>query len=924
MNRPLRPEVEEAFAAVLDLPEAERSRFLVRMHAHDPALHADVESLLRAHRAAGRFLESGPPRDAAVLAPPAPVHPATVGRYRILRLLGEGGMGVVYEAEQDLPRRRVALKVMRPGFAGPELLWRFEQESHVLGRLQHPGIAQIYEADSADNGLGPQPYFAMELICGESLLRYADAQHLNARQRLALMGKVCDAIQHAHQRGIIHRDLKPGNILVDETGQPKILDFGIARAVNRDEQAARQTELGQIVGTLAYMSPEQVLTDALDLDTRSDVYALGVMLFELLTGRLPYTLSRQLHEAVQTIREEDPTPLSSISRVYRGDIETIVAKALEKDKARRYASAAELAADIQRYLKDEPIVARGLSTAYQLQKFVRRHTALMSGIAAVFGVLIAGVIASSWEARRARRAEHAAATESANTRAVSDFLQHDLLAQASPASQARPDITPDPDLTVRTALDRAAARIAGKFDTQPAVEAAIRQTVGKTYKELGLYPDAQRQLERTLELRNRALGVNHPDTLAAIHSVAELYRLQGKYAEAEPMFTQALGLQRRVEGSEHPDTLSTMNDLALLYVFRGQPAQAEPLFTEVVRGRRRVLGEEHPDTLTSLNDLALLYRHEAKYAEAEPLLVKVVEHRQRLQGAEHPDTLTGMNNLAVVYRHQGKFGEAESLLATVVEARQRVQGADHHETLASMNNLARVYRDQGKYAQAEPLFAKVLEMQRHVRGEEHPSTLLVMNNLAVLYGYEGKYAQAELLFTKALELQRRVLGQEHPDTQNSEYGLALMYQAEGEYGRAEPLLAKLLAVRRRTLGPEHADTTNVLASLGEIRLYQRRYAEAESLLREALNGQVRKSPDAWERYDTQSMLGASLAFQSRFADAELLLLSGYDGLVQRKATIPWEYRSASERAGKRIVQLYEKWRKPKKAAEWGHKAALVP
>src|SRR5262245_32196982 len=277
-----------------------------------------------------------------------------IGRYRVLRVVGEGGMGVVYEAEQDHLRRTVALKIIKPGLASPPLLRRFEQESQALGRLQHPGIARIYDAGTADTGFGPQPYFAMEFIHGKNVKDYAEEQRLNTRQRLEMVAKIAEAVQHAHQRGLIHRDLKPANILVDETGQPKILDFGVARAIDSDAYATSQTGMGQLVGTLAYMSPEQVFADPLGLDTRSDVYALGVILYELLAGRMPYTISKKLDETIHSIREEDPARLSLISRSYRGDIETIVAKALEKDKARRYGSSAELAADIMRYLKDEP------------------------------------------------------------------------------------------------------------------------------------------------------------------------------------------------------------------------------------------------------------------------------------------------------------------------------------------------------------------------------------------------------------------------------------------------------------------------------------------------------------------------------------------------------------------------------------------
>jgi hypothetical protein len=330
-------------------------------------------------------------------------HPAFIGRYRVLHLVGEGGMGAVYEADQDSPRRTVALKIIKPSIASPELLRRFEQESQALGRLQHPGIAQIYEGGTLDLGFGPQPYFAMEFIRGLPPREYAETHHLNTRDRLQIMVKICDAVHHAHQRGIIHRDLKPANILVDQTGQPKILDFGVARVTDSDARATYQTNVGQLVGTLAYMSPEQALADPLDIDTRSDVYALGVILYELLSGQLPYTINRKIHEAIQTIREQDPAPLGVLNREFRGDIETIAAKALEKERERRYASAAEMAADIQRCLNDEPIVARPASAVYQLRKFARRNRPLVAGVAVVVAVLIVGTSAIAWYATQATK-----------------------------------------------------------------------------------------------------------------------------------------------------------------------------------------------------------------------------------------------------------------------------------------------------------------------------------------------------------------------------------------------------------------------------------------------------------------------------------------------------------------------------------------
>jgi tetratricopeptide (TPR) repeat protein/predicted Ser/Thr protein kinase len=914
--------IEPLYHAALAKEPGERSSYLASACAEDPELQSEIESLLAcadveltspAQRSeVAKLWDSASTR----ISGQVDALPAAIGHYRIIRLLGEGGMGIVYEAEQEQPRRTVALKVIKSGLAAAELLRRFEQESQALGRLQHPGIAQIYEAGTADSGSGPQPYFAMEFIRGESLLHYAEAHQLNTRQRLEVMAKVCEAVHHAHQRGIIHRDLKPGNILVDESGQPKILDFGVARVTDSDAQATGQTDVGQIVGTLSYMSPEQVLGDPLELDTRSDVYALGVILYELLAGRPPYKPGTHLHEAVETIRHEDPAPLRLVSRNYRGDIETIVAKALEKDKGRRYASAAGMAEDIRRHLNDEPIVARPPSATYQFRKFARRHRALMAGGAAVFVVLIAGIIASTLEAARARRAEQVALRESATAEAVNGFLQNDLLAQASAKVQAQPDTEPDPDLKVRTALDRAATRINGKFAAQPLVEASIRQTIGNAYRDLGLFPEAQRQVERALELRQRALGERHRYTLTSMHELAELYRYQGDPAKAEKLHLQTLEIQRRVLGEEHHDTLDTMDALAQLYTSVGKYAQAEPLCIKALDTRRRTLGEEHPDTLASMSGLGMQYWLEGKYAQAEPLWTKVLEGHRRVLGQEHPDTLTAMNNLGTLYQSQGRYAEAEPLFAKALEIQRRVLGDEHHGTLNTMNNLGTNLGFQGKYAQAEPLFAKLVEGQRRALGGEHPETLISMSNLTMLYGYEGKYAQAEPLFTKLLEVERRALGEQHPYTLFTMNNLALLYRYQGKYSQAEPLYIKLLDLQRRVLGAEHPRRLASMNDLALLYLNQRKDAQAEALLREALNSHEKGKTDTWVRYNCQSLLGASLAGQKEYAEAEGLLVSGYEGMERRTGTIPAANRFRLEQAGKQIVELYRNWGKPEKAAEW--------
>jgi eukaryotic-like serine/threonine-protein kinase len=892
--------------------------------------------------------------------------PSTIGAYRVVALLGEGGMGTVYQAEQQNPHRIVALKVIKLGIATDQLLRRFEQEAEALGRLQHPGIAQIHEAGTADTGLGPQPYFAMEFIQGRPLMEYATERRLSTPDRLELMARICDAVNHAHQRGIIHRDLKPGNILVDETGQPKILDFGVACVTDSDAQATRQTDLGQLIGTLAYMSPEQVLGDPLELDIRSDVYALGVILYELLAGKLPYNTNRKaLHEAVQIIRQEDPERLSSIHRSYRGDIDTIVGKALEKDKTRRYASAADLAGDIRRYLTDEPIVARSPSASYHLQKFARRHKAVVAGTAAVILVLAAGVVVSTWLALRATRAESAAVdqrnradAEAESAKAVNAFLQNDLLAQASASNQSGLSGKPDPELKVRTALDRAAARIAGRFDRQPEVEAAIRDTMSQTYMDLGLYAEGRKQSERAVELHRRAVGAENPKTLssmsrlgrslqllgkyaeseallnqtvasmrrvlspespdlaAAMLNLATVDEVRGKYTEAEALFRQTVEIRLKLFGPEHRATLASINGLANAYSEQGKYTQAEPLYVQVAEISRRVLGREHPNTLLADSNLGLNYEAEGEFAKAQALFSETLAIRRRVLGPEHPETLISMQLLATAYNDLGENAKAEAVFLQSLEIRRRTLGPEHPDTLLSMTNLASIYHSEGKYAQAEALGIQTLEIMRRVLGPEHPDTLWRINNLANVYTSEGKFAQAEASYKQALEGRRRVLGPDHPNTLSTLSDMASMYQREGKYALAETYAAQTFEARRRTLGKDDPDTLSAVADLALAYQSQGKFAEGEPLAREVLTTEQKKQPDDWLRFHAESLLGACLNGEKKFAEAEPLLVEGYRGMLARKEKIAIPDRYYLYRARGWIVSLYEAWGKPAKAAAW--------
>ncbi len=852
--------------------------------------------------------------------------PTTIGRYRILRLLGEGGMGAVYEAEQDQPRRGVALKVIKSAWANRELVRRFEQESQALGRLHHPGIAQIYEAGSAETSFGVQPFFAMELIRGRPLVEYANAEKLTTRQRLELMIQVCDAVQHAHRRGIIHRDLKPGNILVDESGQPKILDFGLARATDSDAQATRQTDLGQLLGTLAYMSPEQVLADPLALDTRSDVYALGVILYELLAGKLPYSLPRTMLEAVRTIQQTDPAPLSSVHRDYRGDIETIVAKALEKDKTRRYASAAELAADIRRHLRDEPIVARPPGTAYQLAKFARRNKALVTGVAAVFLVLVLGIAASSREAIQARKAEaraieaqKKAQQESETSRAVSDFLRNDLLAQASPYGQSGPNTKPDPDMKVRTALDRAASRIDGKFGKQPDLESAIRETLAETYTDLGLFPQARSQFERALDLRRRVSGAENPTTIETLNKFAQMDQADGKYTEAETMASQAYQTSRRVLGLDNADTFRAMQMLGWIYYKEGKYGQAETLDKQALEVSRRVFSGDNADTVHLLGNMTATLAAEDKIKDAESLDRQRLEMSRRVEGAEGPDTLAAMNDLAEDYGDEEKLPQAEDLLAQVVAIRRRAMGAEHPDTLVSMANLASFYNNDGKAAQAAPIFEEVVKISTRVLGLENMDTLNAMENLGMAYSLEGQHQSGEALIGRACEYKRRVYGAEGPGTLRCLYHLVMAYVRAGAFRSAEKPGAELVAEETHASGASSPSTTEARIELALIYASEGKYALAEPMVRQALEAVKNAPADNWVRLTAESVMGTTLVGEKRYAEAEPMMLHAYRGMLAGEGRVDAPDRDCVDFTRKWLVKLYEDWGRPDQAAEWKNK-----
>ncbi len=635
----------------------------------------------------------------------------------------------------------------------------------------------------------------MELVRGRRLDDYVRLKELGLEDRLTLLAEIADAVQHAHHRGVIHRDLKPANILVTESGGPKVLDFGLARAAQVELQSTVQTMAGEVVGTMSYMSPEQVVGDMSELDTRSDVYALGVLLYELLSGRLPFDLSRKsLPEAVRIIREEEPARLSSIQRALPADVETIVAKALEKDKLRRYGSAADSAEDIRRFRRNEPIVARRPSASYQVRKFAHRHKGLVGGAVAVLIALLAGVVVSTWQAVRASRAERVAQArandaqaEKAKAEAVTKFLT-EMLASADPArAQGR-------EVTVHAAVDEAARKIDAGAMAEPGVEVAVRNAIGTTYEGLGLYEPAERQLRAALDLQARS-GPN-PALLADtnVRLVNVLYKAH-KHAEAIPVAREAVRLRKEALGPRHPDTATSLDDLGALLSVTGDAAAAEPLLREALAIRREVLGPNDPELAVSLNNLGFFLQEKRDLQQAESMFQEALAIDRRRLGNEHPEVATKLVNLSRVLMDQGKPESAEAPAREAVAIRRKVLGNEHPALANALDQLAITldWRNPDEY---ERHSREALAIARRAFGTVHRETARLENNVAWSQYRRGAYPEAASLYRAAIENYRKTVGAEHAWTRGALNGLANTLNGLRDFRGAEAVARQALELYR--------------------------------------------------------------------------------------------------------------------------------
>lgn len=763
-------------------------------------------------------------------APPSTPIPGTIGPFTIIGELGRGGMGVVYEAEQANPRRTVALKVMHAGIVSPSAAARFDRETQVLAMLRHPGIGQIHQAGTAriDDTGEPVPYFAMERIVGEPLTNHADRTGMPVRRRLALLAEVAHAVHHAHAKGVIHRDLKPSNVLVDEHGRVKVLDFGIARLANpeADEPTATLSETGQLIGTLAYMSPEQVTGVISDLDTRSDVFALGIIGYELLSGRLPHALDgRSVIESVRTIAEGQIRPLSSIDARLKGDEANIIGKALEKDRNRRYQSADEFARDIERFLRDEPIMARPPSLTYSLSKFATRHKPMMAGlaVAAASIVLMSGIAA--WQAVEAMHAWTAAETEAAISGQISAFMQRTL-------ASADPTIAQGTELTAREVVDQAAAEV-DRSSLLPEVEAEIRYTLGTTYAMLGEYPKAEAMLNRSIDLFDETKG---PDSRTAINARRQLGFVDaeaGRPDQAERIARDAADRLAARFGPEDPDVLMARVEIARAMVEQGRVEEAAEAYRAVLADAERHAEPDSDAVLVAMHNLASTLGHAGDLRGSVEMNERVLQRRRAKLGDTHPDTITSMNNLATTLVRLGETDRAEAMSREVLRLRREILGDAHRSTITGILNLTGILIPQGRLDEAEPLTREALASAREALGIEHPVTLSAMNQLAYLLEDRGRLDEAEPLYRETIAILERTAGRDHPEMLAPINNLASLLVRVGRPEEAEPVYLDLLARTESIVGPEHFFTGIFRSNHGECLTKLGRRAEAIEALEEA-------------------------------------------------------------------------------------------
>jgi serine/threonine-protein kinase len=808
--------------AALERPASERAAFLSDSCGADAALHREVTSLVAAHDAAGGYFEALSDQIAQSLEfEVARQDERRIGPYRTLRLLGRGGMGAVYLAERADGQfdQQVALKVMGLGLDGPEARRRFLAERQIVARLSHPSIARLLDGGLTDDG---QPYFVMEFVDGQPLTAYAAAADLPLGARLDMVMTVAEAVQYAHENLVIHRDVKPSNVLVTRAGAVKLVDFGIAKLLDDGGEAAGDppTRTADRLLSLPYAAPEQVRGGA--VTTATDVYAIGVVLYELLTGRRPH-VAADASELERAILEREPPRPSDVAPRWRrqlsGDLDTVCLKALRKEPDRRYRTAAQLADDLQRHARGLPVAAQPDTVGYRARKFVRRHAVGVASSAAILVLLATLTVTTLFQAARTAR-ERDKAQEVAS-------LLVELFAVADP-SEAR-----GATITAKEVLDRGVARIQSELGSQPELKATLLGVMGRVYQNLGSYQAAAPLVESALALRREA-GPDDPEVVAGLNALGELQRLRGDYKAAEATLSEALALSTRVHGREAPDTARALNHLSKVQIATGRAADAEASARRALAVTRAALGPAHADIAESLMNLAAALFTRGDDRQAEPLFREALAMRREVLGPDHPSVPAGLNNLAALLSRKGDFAAAETAHREALDIYRRLLGAEHPRVATSLNNLGLALLARGDLPGAEEALRASLAQRRKLLPPAHPETAQSLANLGLVLQSRRAYEEAESSYQEALAIRQQALGPAHTLVGQTLNNLALLHQARGDFGRAEPLFRQALAILRQALGPAHPLVGTGLHNLGALLAATGNGAQARPAFEEAL------------------------------------------------------------------------------------------
>jgi serine/threonine-protein kinase len=889
--------LEELFAAARARPASERAAFLASTCPGEPDICREVLSLLAADDSAGSFLGVlSKEKSAALLAEGDTLLAGRrIGVYRLIRELGRGGMGLVYLAERADGQfeQQVALKLIKRGMDSDEIQRRFLLERQILARLQHPNIARLLDGGVSDDG---SPYFAMEYIAGIPLLAYCDAKRLDVDARLALFRQVGEAVQYAHQQLIVHRDLKPSNILVTESGEPKLLDFGIAKVLDTEEgrDLPGLTRTGARPMTPAYGAPEQIRGDA--VTTATDTYTLGVILYELLAGRFPYRVDTATPEAfAAAITDSDAERLVSalrrpparrgeqetdaiaaargttgprLRRRLQGDLDTIVRKALCKEPERRYASVEALLDDLDRHRTGLPVRARPDTLAYRSSRFLRRHALGVTAAALIVLSLIAGLSIAVWQAGVASR-------EADKANEVRTFLVEMF-------EEADPSRTRGEQVTVREILDRGADRIERELAGQLEIRAELMELIGTLYGTLGLYDRAQALLRESLALRRGLYGDRHAEVAGSLNELGGILRETGDYDGAEPLFRESIAICRPLREGACPKHEMTLSNLGLLLSEIGRYEEAEPLFAEALESCRSQFGPESEETSLTLHNYAQHLKWKGDFKQAEALYREALDLRLKIHGEDH-NSATTMSNLGVMLAQNDQVEEGEVLIRRALDIRRRVLGDDHPDTSLNINNMGMLYYVTGRYDEAERYLGEALAINRRIFGEEHQRVAVNIGNLALIAMKRGDFETAVDLQEKALAIRRKNLGDRHPDVSLGLTGLSNALLLAGQPQRAESTAAEALEIEDTIHDADHPRRAASLLSLARARLDLGRLDMAEAAAREAATILDKLMPQgSWRAAEASAVLGECLWRLGRSDEAEPLLDESYESLREAR------------------------------------------